>query len=451
MFSNKAKLVLSLLMIGIVGEVYLVGHGFQQSRQSESVSEVSLEEKIYIVQLNENVTIEKIREEGIGGREVKIIRELNSINAAVVEFTDGYEVDAEFEDENIKSIEEDRIIRLIDPIESDDDEFEVDAVIEAKAVPLGIQRIGGDKDLISKKIDATIAIIDTGVDFQHRSLNVVRTVNFVKGEKSTDLNGHGTHVAGIAAAKNNGSRVIGVSPGAKIVALKVFDQFGSGNTSDIIAAIDWVTEHADEIDVVNMSLGGVRGSGEDLMHKAIQASVEKGVVYVVAAGNSAENVYASENCPWNVVPASYPEVMTVSAMVDSDGMSGGYGPPTDSGRDDGLASFSNYSTSAPANNRVKSPGHCIDVAAPGVDILSSIPGNKFKKYSGTSMASPYVAGVVARYIAKNRKKLFRNGKNSEAVYTIRQHLIDRAQPQEKWNSGMHRDSLSSEGLIQILN
>lgn len=451
MFSNKLKLILILLTICLVSEISLQARDLDPNAPTENGVEAGTNVKRYIIQLNEDVTVEEIRSQGVGGREVKIIREFDSIHAVLIEFVDGFETDADFEDESITAIQEDAVRQWIHPIESDDD-LEVDSIPENEMIPFGVNRIGGGKCDPAKKINATVAIIDTGVDPNNKSLNVTRIVNFVWEEKPVDLNGHGTHVAGIVAAKNNGSGVVGVAPGAKIIALKVLNKSGGGRPSDIIAAIDWVTKHADKVDVVNMSLGFLRGKGADLMHQAIKKSVEKGVLYVVAAGNESSNIYEHERSPLNCIPASYPEVMTVSAMVDSDGVSGGYGPLTDLGADDKLAYFSNFSDRPIPGNPVVSPGAGIDVAAPGVDILSTAPRNKYKKMSGTSMASPYVAGVVARYIAKNRKELFRDGKNAEVVYKIRQTLIDHAEPQSKWNQeGDAGDpDINHEGLIQIV-
>lgn len=395
--------------------------------------------KRYIVKLKEDKNAENLLREGLDGREVKVLSELPSIHAVIIEFTDGLEVDGDLEDENVEAIQEDRLIQWIDPIVGDD--VETDSIEEE--IPSGLARIGADS---SSKVKATIAILDTGVIKDHPSLNVVKHISFVDNEDAYDQQGHGTHVAGTAAG-----RKIGVAPKAKIIALKVLNKFGQGNQSDIIKAIDWVTSHSDEIDVVNMSLSSKRGYGIDLMHEAIQKSVSKGVVYVVAAGNNGSNIYYGQDDPRNVTPASYPEVMTVSAMVDTDGLAGGFGSPSSYGPDDTLAKFSNYSQQNHPNNPVISSGGCIDVAAPGVDIFSTYLDKSFRKLSGTSMASPHVAGVVARYIAENRKTLFQNGKSEQIVYQIRQTLIDHSEPQVEWNFSHDAQGQSDyhEGLIRI--
>ena len=184
-----------------------------------------------------------------------------------------------------------------------------------------------------------------------------------------DGNGHGTHVAGtVAAITGNGIGVVGVAPSASLAAVKVLDDNGSGTLASAICGVDWVTAHATDIKVANMSLSGDAsdvGCNDGGLHKALCDSVAAGVVYVVAAGNSSSNAS-------NAVPAAYPEVITVSALNDSDGEPGG----------DSLASFSNF-------------GSIVDVIAPGVNILSTYNGNRYATASGTSMASPHVAGVVA--------------------------------------------------------
>lgn len=265
---------------------------------------------------------------------------------------------------------------------------EQDQLVEAFAqtIPTGINRI--DADLSSTKagdgsgsVTVGIAIIDTGIDLKHPDLNVqTKQKTCVKGTKNAnDDNGHGTHVAGIAAAKDNGSGVVGVAPGASLYAVKVLDRTGSGTISQVICGVDWVTANAASIGVANMSLGCKCHS--DALHNAIIKSVNKGVTYAVAAGNSASDVKDFD-------PASYPEVITVSAIADSDGRCGGLGAATNYGADDTFASFSNF-------------GAGVDLAAPGVSIYSTYKGQSYATLSGTSMASPHVTGAAALYKANN--------------------------------------------------
>jgi subtilisin family serine protease len=221
-----------------------------------------------------------------------------------------------------------------------------------------------------------IAIIDTGIDLTHPDLNVFRDVTFVPGTTSgNDDNGHGTHVAGIAAAKDNNEGVVGVDPGARLWAVKVLDSTGAGSISDIIAGIDYVTQHANEIGVANLSFGCRCHS--NALDIAIHNSVAAGITFVVAAGNSAADAESFS-------PASNPDVITVAAIADSDGRCGGLGPATKYGNDDSFATFSNF-------------GSVVDIAAPGVNILSTYKGGLYATFSGTSMAAPHVTGAAALY------------------------------------------------------
>lgn len=295
-------------------------------------------------------------------------------------------------------------------------------------VPTGIDRMEADAsvtvgiDGVDERVDVDIAIIDTGVSKKHPDLNFYRGVSTLWSGKpgGDDNNGHGSHVAGTAAAIDNSKGVVGVAPGARLWSVKVLDKFGSGYLSDVIAGMDYVTTHASEIEVANMSLGATGRS--DAFRIAFQNSVGVGVFYAVAAGNSGADIYGSDeifNTGDDFIPAAYPEVATVSALADSDGAPGGTGGATAYGGDDTLASFSNFSRNADASIPVSSTGAAIDVAAPGVNIKSTWMGDGYNTISGTSMASPHVAGAAALYIAVH-------GKPSDAagVATVRQAVIN---------------------------
>jgi subtilisin family serine protease len=216
-------------------------------------------------------------------------------------------------------------------------------------------------------------------------------------------------VAGTIGAIDNGEGVVGIAPGARMWAVKVLSGGGTGLESWIIAGVDWVTAHASEIEVANMSLGC--GCAMPALDTAINKSVEAGVVYVVAAGNNHSDAKTFS-------PANNPNVITVSALADYDGEPGGKSSYTCElyGSDDTSATFSNY-------------GSTVEVVAPGVCILSTVPGNQYAYLSGTSMASPHVAGAAA--ILASQK----NPANKAEVEAIRSTIMSAGNLEWTDNSG----------------
>ena len=263
--------------------------------------------------------------------------------------------------------------------------------IESQFVPTGVSRAGvpknGDHLAIPSPVNADIAIIDSGITplADPQELNVQGGYSCLgPSDAWQDDNGHGTHVAGIAAAADNNVGVVGVAPGARLWAVKVLDSKGGGSFSDVICGLDWVAGSAATIDVANLSLSGSQRTGsctDQPLHIAVCAVVNAGVTVVVAAGNQGTNADTR-------VPASYPEVITVSGFSDSDGKPGGLGPkPCYANRDDEFLSFTNY-------------GPSVDIAAPGGCITSYNQNGVLVAESGTSEAAPHVAGAVANYIAR---------------------------------------------------
>ncbi len=258
--------------------------------------------------------------------------------------------------------------------------------------PTGVDRI--DADVVQTfgtgtSVDVDVAVIDTGVDGDHPDLVVHRQVNCTSGlivlagngcreGSGEDDHGHGTHVSGTIGARDDGAGVVGVAPGARIWGIKVLGTIlGTGSTSDVIAGIDYATAHADEIEVVNMSLGGSGTSAAT--DEAIANATDAGIVVVVAAGNDSADAAG-------YTPANSPTAITVSAITDLDGVPGGLASGTCSGGDDTFATYSNY-------------GSVVDIAAPGSCITSTRNGGGTTSMSGTSMASPHVAGAAAWYVA----------------------------------------------------
>lgn len=259
-------------------------------------------------------------------------------------------------DPQVKYIEPDYRVQL-SPIAAQSDGM-VSATSIAQIVPWGVTKVGGSRDGTGK----TAWIVDTGIDLTNPDLNVdaTRSRNFVADghTNANDGNGHGTHVAGIIGAKNNSIDVVGVAANATLIAVRVLGDDGSGTYSAMIAGMDYVAANARAGDVMNMSLGGPASTALD---DAVRKVAYRGVKVAIAAGNSSIN--ANNTSPARVNAYN---VYTVSA-VDRNNM---------------FASFSNYGNPP------------IDVAAPGVQIPSTARGGGAVYMSGTSMASPHVAGLL---------------------------------------------------------
>ncbi|NKB48830.1 MAG: S8 family serine peptidase [Alphaproteobacteria bacterium] len=278
-------------------------------------------------------------------------------------------------------------------------------------IPWGISRTGADTHA-NTGAGIHAYVLDTGIDLDHADLiaNLGNSVNCTGGRGGrfatltcepggNDGNGHGTHVAGTIGAADNAIDVVGVAPDVTLHAVQVLKSSGSGSFSGIIAGIDWVTDNGSKPSVINMSLGGtgsktgncINGSfsGSDAFHEAICNASDTGVVFVVAAGN--EDDYAA-----NHVPAAYNDtVIAVSATDISDDW----------------PFWSNF-------------GDDVAIAAPGVGILSTWNDGGLNTISGTSMASPHVAGAVALWLDANPDQVA----DFSAYTSARAALLDTAEP-----------------------
>ena len=246
-----------------------------------------------------------------------------------------------------------------------------------------------------------IAVIDTGIDLDHPDLRrrITNGYNVLENNDfPDDDNGHGTHVSGIIASEtNNQEGVAGITWYNKIMPIKAMGAEGYGTTFDIVKGIIWAVDHG--ADVINMSLGNYQPSS--LLKEAIDYAYNKNVVLISAAGN--------ENTMQPSYPAAYPEVLSVSA-VDYIGR---------------RASFSNY-------------GDYIDVAAPGVQIPSTYFNQQYAALSGTSMASPHVAGLAGLILSANPDLT-----NREVINIIKNSAYDLGTP--------GNDSDFGSGLIDVKN
>lgn len=283
----------------------------------------------------------------IGDHEGAIKKSYTLINAATANVP-GHKIDALKKNRNVKYVEEDIRIQVIE---------------EVQTLPWGVGRI--DAELVhpyNKGYGIKVAIIDTGIDYDHPDLddNYVTGKDFANNDDDPmDGGGHGTHCAGIIAAEDNGIGVIGVAPEAKLyIAKSLFDD-GSAYISDIVEGIQWAVDK--DVDVISMSLG--INQDYQSWHDACDAADTAGIVVVAAAGNDGNLRGRGDNVDY---PARYGSVIAVAA--------------TD--RYDNRAWWS-------------STGPDVELAAPGVEINSTIIGGYYGTKSGTSMACPHVAGTAA--------------------------------------------------------
>lgn len=239
----------------------------------------------------------------------------------------------------------------------------------------------------------TVAVVDTGVsphnDLTRPRNRIVGFKDFVNDKtRPYDDNGHGTHVAGIIASNgfSSNGKYSGVAPNANILAVKALDDAGSGNTSDIVSAIDWVVKTKNQYNtkILNLSLGSPANNSinSDPLVRAVEAALKSGLTVIVAAGNSGPSAKTI------LSPGNSPNVITVGAVDDK---------RTPDRSDDSIASFSSR---GPTKEGLRKP----DVVAPGVSImsLSNKSGDGYVTSSGTSMATPLVSGSAALLYSKNK-------------------------------------------------
>lgn len=242
-----------------------------------------------------------------------------------------------------------------------------------QTIPWGIERIEAPAThSTSTGGGIKVAILDTGIDVRHEDLKVAGgyAVHKCRGRCAADYDddhGHGTHVAGTVAAIDNDLGVLGVAPAVDLYAVKVLNQMGSSvSYTNVVEGIIWAADN--DMNIINMSIGST--SYPEAIHDAVKYAHGEGVLSVAAAGNNGD---------WETVdpvyPAAYPEVMAIGAVEQKDG-------DNDECDDVVIAEFSNHTSG-------------VDLVAPGVDVLSTYPGNRYTEGTGTSMATPHVAGAAA--------------------------------------------------------
>lgn len=320
--------------------------------------------------LSETQKREKIHRSG--GRVKRVHKFVNAISALLPED----EINRLKNDPAVAYVENDAAVSIIEPVTTE--------VLPSAdyAASWGVLHIGADKAVAAGVAGAgvNVAVLDTGIDYTHPDLaaNYKGGYNFIadNNDPFDDAYGtsHGTHVAGIIGAINNGTGVVGVAPAVSLYAVKVLDGGGGGTVSTIIAGIEWAIEH--KMNVINISIGSPDYSAalEEVCNKAYQA----GIVIVASAGNYSPGTV--------LYPAAFDSVIAVSATYQTDT----------------IGTFSSY-------------GPQVELAAPGHNILSTAIGGGYITLYGTSQAAPHVAGVAALLFSRGMLDANRDGRIADEI------------------------------------
>lgn len=334
------KLVLSLSLILLSSMVAsTVTPQLEEQMEEEQLTEVLITfnetpEENFVSELDENYSVEK---------------EFELVDGAKLELSS----------KEIEELESEQSVQRIEP------DYMVETLIHETYTDLGVEK---PQKHGYKGENISVAVLDTGV-YDHSDLNIEESKDFT-GEGEGDLNGHGTHVAGIIASKNPYYR--GISSEADIYDVKVLNQTGRGTTSQILEGLEWVDN--ENLDIASVSIGAEidRCDGRDLLSRAVDKTSNSGTFVVAAAGNSGpeNNTITTPGC------AS--EALTVGSV-------------------DKTGSIAPYSSRGPTGDRNGKP----DVVAPGSDIVSTSLDDGFRYSSGTSMAAPHVSGQAALLLSKD--------------------------------------------------
>ena len=378
------RFVILLISVLIITQVLAVGVG-----ASENNGQVAKK----IIVFKQDFTDKQAKDKVLNKYGAQKIKHLEIINATAVRLTPAVEA-LLAKDGSVLRIDEDIEVYTIGkpirtpkptPVTSPNPTATpIPTPTPTQILPWGIDRIDAELVTVDNQfgVNVKVGVIDTGIDLAHPDLagivkGGVNTINTYKSGSYADDNGHGTHVAGIIAALDNSFGVVGVSSAVQLYSIKVLNKQGSGYLSDVIEGLQWAANNG--MQVVNMSLGSKTyvQSFED----AVNAAYDKGVVLVAAAGNESGPVS---------YPAAFDNVIAVSATDVNNNIAG----------------FSNF-------------GSQIDVAAPGVSIYSTYKGSAYATLSGTSMASPHVAGVAALVLTAGKGDTNGDGKVSPAEVKAR--------------------------------
>ncbi len=359
--SQKAKTVLIFLQVIALVVLLVTPNVYADEKLVEKESSA----KTYIVKFKNQTGKEKFTRNSSNAKNVKknykkqttISVALSDVQAKQLESDNDVEyVELDFEAKTLSVGEFDKTTETAKKAKSN-----------SQIISYGITNIGADQTF--KKYDGKkvkVAILDTGVS-NHEDIAIKGGISFVDYTTSyADDNGHGTHVAGIIAAKDNKVGVVGVAPNSEIYAVKVMDKYGNGSYSNIIEALEWAIDN--NIDIVNMSLGGTYNS--KALHEAILQANNAGIIIVAAAGNQGNGINTI------TYPAKYPEVISVGAVDE------------------------NYKIASFSSRNSQENG--IDIVAPGVEVVSLTNDGEYATMSGTSMATPHVTGAFAALKSKNK-------------------------------------------------
>ena len=315
----------------------------------------TIDAKPVIIGFNENIDQNTIKEHGIANyTQYKII---NAISADIPESVS----EKLKKNPKIKYVEEDAQVQIAGK--------PTQPTQPPQRITWGVARVKAPEAWNnSTGKNVKIAVLDTGISSSHPDLTVSGGINLAgksKNNKWNDDNGHGTHVSGIIAARNNSIGVVGVAPDTQLFAVKVLDAYGDGYISDIIEGIDWAVQN--NMDIVSMSLGTATYS--QALNDTAANAYKAGTFLVAATGNSGDGNLSTDDV---LYPAKFDSVIAVSAI--------------------------DYNNIAPVWS---SDGIKIELAAPGVNIYSTWLNGGYANESGTSMAAPFVSGVAALAKSKN--------------------------------------------------